>query len=390
MPDTPIAPTIPSSTSVVAVAVAGMGRDGSVAAHYGDLFGEQRRLVERVGVVDRSNRELVTVTGEDRLSWLHTLTTQHTAALPSGTGTEALILTPQGRLAHHVLVTEDGTTTWLDTEPGAAAPLVAFLRRMRFLLRVEPRDVSPEWAMLSVLGPDAHGLLVTAGLVSDYTGFGAVDPHATTWPVRPFPGGGWLRRVPWPTPHAFDLLVPQEQLIPLKQQLHELGGAPCGVDAYEVLRVAARRPRLGKETDDRTMPHEVSWVSSAVSLNKGCYPGQEAVAKIHNLGQPPRRLVLVHFDGTSDQLPATGEPVLREGREVGFVGTAVRHYELGNVALAVLKRGTADDAELEIAGARAVIDSDADSGAAVASVPGGAGAGRRAVAEFTARRRSAQ
>jgi len=162
------------------------------------------------------------------------------------------------------------------------------------------------------------------------------------------------------------------------------------MDAYEALRVAARRPRLNNETDDRTMPHEVGWVSSAVALNKGCYPGQETVAKVHNLGQPPRRLVLIHFDGSSDQLPTSGTPVLREEREVGFIGTAVRHYELGNVALALVKRGVDDDAVLEVAGMRAAIDPDPYAGST--PVPGGgeAGAGRRAVAEFTARRRAAE
>ncbi len=364
-------------------AVAGYGRDGCVAAHYGDPFAEQRALSERVGIVDRSNREMVAITGEDRLSWLHTLTTQHTAALAAQTGTDALILTPQGRIAHHALITEDGTTVWLDTEPGSAAALLAFLSAMRFLLRVEPGDVSAEWATLSVLGPDAGALLVRAGLVRQLPN--DLGPPGTVWPVCSLARGGWLRQVPWPTPHAFDLLLPRARLTHVRDQLEEAGAALCGMDAYEALRVAARRPRLGSETDDRTMPHEVRWVSSAVALDKGCYPGQETVAKVHNLGQPPRRLVLIHLDGSSDQLPASGTPVLREGSEVGFIGTAVRHYELGNVALALVKRGIGDDVVLEVAGARAAIDSDVD--AAVESVPGGgeAGAGRRAVAEFRGR-----
>ncbi len=393
MPDTPARPLPTSAPS----AVAGSGRDAAVAAHYGDPFTEQRALVERTGIVDRNHREVLAVTGEDRLSWLHTLTTQHTAALAAKTGTDALILTPLGRIAHHALITEDGSTTWLDTEPGAAGALLEFLSTMRFLLRVQPRDMSAEWAVLSVLGPDTRDVLVRAGLVSRLgEGF---DPRATIWPVYALnddaragdsPGGGslaggWLRQVAGPTPHAFDVVLPRARLASVRDGLCEAGAALCGLEAYEALRVAARRPRLAGETDDRTMPHEARWVSSAVALDKGCYPGQETVAKVHNLGQPPRRLVLLHFDGSSDQLPASGQPVLCEGREVGFIGTAVRHYELGNVALALLKRGIGDHAVLEVDGMRAAIDPDPDTG----SVSGGgeAGAGRRAVAEFTARRR---
>ncbi len=128
--------------------------------------------------------------------------------------------------------------------------------------------------------------------------------------------------------------------------------------AYEALRVAARRPRFGLETDHRTIPAEVELLAPAVHLDKGCYRGQETVARVHNLGRPPRRLVLLHLDGVStDELPAPGTPVVAaDGREVGFVGTAVRHYELGPVALAVLKRNVADDAALLVGQSAAAID----------------------------------
>jgi folate-binding protein YgfZ len=116
--------------------------------------------------------------------------------------------------------------------------------------------------------------------------------------------------------------------------------------AYEAIRVAARRPRLGFETDHRTIPHEVGWIGTAVHLQKGCYRGQETVARVHNLGKPPRRLVLVHLSGESDDLPEPGTPVTLDGRAVGFLGTAIQHYELGPIALAVVKRSLPDDAQV--------------------------------------------
>ena len=121
---------------------------------------------------------------------------------------------------------------------------------------------------------------------------------------------------------------------------------PAGLWAHEALRVAAGRPRLGFETDHRTIPHEVGWLATAVHLDKGCYRGQETVARVHNLGRPPRRLVQLHLDGSDSALPAHGDPVEVDGRAVGFVTTAARHYELGPIALALIKRSTPEDAPL--------------------------------------------
>ena len=142
-------------------------RDAGVAAHYGDPMREQRTLATGVGLVDRSHRGVVAVAGEERVGWLHNLTTQHLAGLRAGQGTELLVLSPHGHVEHHALAAEDGTTTWLDTEPGAAGDLLTFLDKMRFLTRVEPRDATAERAVLSLLGPrpdDAPALLGVAGL----------------------------------------------------------------------------------------------------------------------------------------------------------------------------------------------------------------------------------
>src|SRR3954471_10669375 len=132
--------------------------DAGVAAHYGDPMREQRTLATAVGLVDRSNRDVVAVPGEERASWLHTLTTQHLTDLSAGQGTELLVLSPNGHVEQHALVTEDGTTTWLDTEPGAGAGLLKYLEMMRFFTKVEPREATGELAVLSLVGPGAAGL----------------------------------------------------------------------------------------------------------------------------------------------------------------------------------------------------------------------------------------
>ncbi|HEY2946917.1 MAG TPA: folate-binding protein [Micromonosporaceae bacterium] len=339
--------------------------DAGVAAHYGDPMREQRILATDVGVVDRSNRGVLAVLGEDRAAWLHSLTTQHLIDLGAGEGTELLVLSPHGHVEHHALVAEDGETTWLDTEPGAAADLLTFLEKMRFLSRVEPRDVSADWALLSVVGPKAGAAVTALGIgplaepdllpvPGPKFAAGAVPPRPTArYAVERLPGGGWARRGRL----GVDLLVPR----PAGGEVVErLGVPPVGLWAYEAMRVAARVPRLGFEIDHRTIPAEVDPRFAAVHLDKGCYRGQETVARVHNLGRPPRRLVLLHLDGVAtDQPPAPGTAVATpDGRAVGFVGTAVRHHELGLVALAVVRRNVPDDAPLRVAESTAAIDPD--------------------------------
>ncbi|MEU6022294.1 YgfZ/GcvT domain-containing protein [Micromonospora sp. NPDC048871] len=336
-----------------------------VAAHYGDPMREQRLLDTEVGLVDRSHRGVIAVPGADRISWLHTLTTQHLADLGPGQGTELLVLSPHGHIEQHAMVAEDGDTTWLDTEPGAAEGLLTFLEKMRFFSQVEPRDATAEQALLSLVGPRAAEALTLLDLPAlaepDLTGVpgpkfraGEVPTRPTArYEVKPLPLGGWARRGPL----GVDLLVPRAAMDQVVTRLRDGGVPVAGLWAYEAVRVAARRARVGVDTDHRTIPAEVNLIAPAVHLDKGCYRGQETVARVHNMGRPPRRLVLLHLDGiTTDQLPTAGTPVELDGRTVGFVGTAVHHHELGQIALAVVKRSVPDDAVLRVAESTAAID----------------------------------
>ncbi|GAA4457087.1 CAF17-like 4Fe-4S cluster assembly/insertion protein YgfZ [Phytohabitans houttuyneae] len=333
-------------------------RDAGVAAHYGDPMREQRTLATEVGLVDRSHRGVVAVPGPERASWLHSITTQHLADLRAGQGTELLVLSPHGHVEHHAQVAEDGTTTWLDTEPGAAGELLTFLDKMRFLTRVEPRDATAELVVLTLVGPRAGEVVpglkepeVRAVPGPKFTAGSVPATPTTVYDVRVLPEGGFARRG-----HiGIDLVVPRASV---GDVIERLGVPLAGLWAYEAMRVAARVPRLGLETDHRTIPAEIDLLAPAVHLDKGCYRGQETVARVHNLGRPPRRLVLLHLDGVvTDQPPAPGTAVTNdEGRAVGFVGTALRHFELGMVALAVLKRNVPDDAVLRIGESVAAID----------------------------------
>lgn len=327
--------------------VPGSGPDAVVPWHQGDPLREQRVLATGAGVIDRSNRDVLVVPGAERLSWLHTICSQHVADLTDGQSTESLVLSPHGHVEQHWQLTELGGTVWIDTEPGAAVTVLEYLQKMRFLKRVEPADVSDGWAVLSLVGPSSTDVLRTAGLPTPEAGW-----------ARAVPTGGFVRGTEWPGVRAFDLVVPRDAAQRSIAALVAAGAEPAGLWALEALRVQSRRPRLGFETDHRTIPHEVGWIGSAVHLNKGCYRGQETVARVQNLGKPPRRLVLLHLAGESEELPPAGTAIELGGRAVGFLGTAVHHYELGPIALAVIKRSVPDDAELMVAGAPVAIDTD--------------------------------
>ncbi|MEU9047043.1 MULTISPECIES: folate-binding protein [unclassified Kitasatospora] len=295
-------------------AVPAEGADEGVAAHYGDIFREQRHLSQGTGFVDLSHRGVVTVTGADRLTWLHLLLTQHVSELPPQQAAEALVLSPNGHVEHALYLVDDGTTTWAHVEPGTQGALVAYLESMKFFYRVEVADATAEYAVVHL----------PAGSTA------SVEDAAA---VRELPYGR-------------DLFVPRAEL----EKLTAGYGPAAGIWAYEALRIEGHRPRLGFETDHRTIPHEVDWLRTAVHLQKGCYRGQETVARVHNLGRPPRRLVFLHLDGTEESLPPHGTEVRLatdpDGRSLGFVTSSARHHELGPIALAIVKRNVPVDAVL--------------------------------------------
>ncbi|MFF2568292.1 YgfZ/GcvT domain-containing protein [Streptomyces sp. NPDC058084] len=296
-------------------AVPAEGRDEGVAAHYGDLFREQRTLADGTGFVDLSHRGVIAVTGDDRLSWLHLLLTQHVSELPAGRATDALILSANGHIEHALYLVDDGETVWAHVEPGTQADLLAYLESMKFFYRVEVADRTEDVAVV----------------------------HLPAGSIAEVPEGVVVRE----TSHGRDLFLPRADL----ESFAASHGPAAGVLAYEALRVEAHRPRLGFETDHRTIPHEIGVIGSAVHLQKGCYRGQETVARVHNLGKPPRRLVFLHLDGSEVHLPGHGTPVRlaadgAEGRQLGFVTSSARHHELGPIALALVKRNVPVDADL--------------------------------------------
>lgn len=309
--------------------------DEGVPWHYGDPHAEQRLLESGRGAVDLSHRGVVRVTGPDRLGWLHSITSQHLDSLGAGDSTTALVLSPHGHVEIELHVVDDGEATWLIVDRGVVQQLLAYLESMRFLLRVEPADVTDDWAVVGRPGRDGDALAWRSP--RQFASATSEDPDEARYvPVRP---ETWAVR---------EVLVPRAQLAHALDP-HEL----AGTWAWEALRVAAGVPRVSVDADHRTLPHELGLVPAAVHLQKGCYRGQETVARVHNLGRPPRRLVLLHLDGSDPTTAEPGDPVVNGERTVGVLLSVARHHELGPIALALVKRNTPTDVPLTAGGVAA-------------------------------------
>ena len=285
------------------------GPDAGAIWHFGEPNQEQRALAAGTAWADLSHRGVISITGPDRLSWLHSITTQDVEKLNPGLWVSSLILDASGHITHQFYLVDDGTTTWLHTEKEKTAELLAYLEKMKFMLRVEIANRTNDYAVLRAPG----------------TGDAIGGPYA---------------------------LVTYDELDDMKSAFAQ-NYSQVGTWALEAERVAAGRARILFETDHKSIPNELGFLNNAVHMKKGCYPGQETVAKVFNLGQPPRRLTLLHLDGSMVVMPEHGSPVEFDGKEVGFIGTVARHYELGPIALAVLKRNVPLDATLISAGVSA-------------------------------------
>ena len=278
------------------------GLDKGAIWHFGEVAKEQRALAEGKAWADLSHRAIIEISGADRLTWLHSLTTQHLEKLQPGEWKEALILDPQGHVEQQLFLVDDGSSAFIHLDQDKKESLISYLEKMKFMLQVEVRDVSSEYAIFRAPGK------------SDELG----GPYA---------------------------LVPRAEVSAMSEAFNA-SNLQVGIWALEAERIASGRARIGMDTDHKSIPNELGALNKSVHMNKGCYRGQETVAKVFNLGHPPRRLVLLHLDGSSVDLPKHGDPVTFEGKEIGFVGSVARHHELGPIALAVIKRTTPADAVL--------------------------------------------
>jgi folate-binding protein YgfZ len=331
-----------------------------VKEHFGDPMIEQRKLAEGVALCLLNAQGVISVKGVDRLTWLHSLLSQNLKNLNPGDSAEALLLDPQGRIEQVIKVIDDGETCWLMVDEPNTESLLAWLQKMVFRMKVEITNRSKEFGTVGSVN-------LQADLASVENGQPLI--WKDQWPGV-VPGGyRYSERV---VNHSwFEHLVRVEDLEKVLA-----GKTMAGTMAADGLRVAAGRPKAALEVDEKSLPHELDLLSTAVHLSKGCYRGQESVAKVHNLGHPPRRLTFLHLDGSEHALPDVGDEIRVAGDEKirGKVTSVAQHFDMGPIALAVISRSVPEDAALEVVGKHGVIAATQEvivpqSAGAVANIP---------------------
>jgi tRNA-modifying protein YgfZ len=331
-----------------------------VKQHYGDPMIEQRKLSEGQAFCLLDTQGVISVSGVDRLTWLHSLLSQNLKNLSPGDSAEALLLDPQGRIEQVIKIIDDGETTWLMVDQTHTESLLSWLQKMVFRMKVEIADRSAEFATVGATNSDSEISFISNG-------------HPLIWKDQ-WPGvvaGGFrysTRAVDYSWFEHLVLVADLEKVL--------AGKSMAGTMAADGLRVAAGRPKAINEVDEKSLPHELDLLSTAVHLSKGCYRGQESVAKVHNLGHPPRRLTFLHLDGSEHALPDVGDEVRVAGEDKsrGKITSVAQHFDMGPIALAVISRSVPEDAALEVVGQHGLIAATQEvivpqSAGSVANVP---------------------
>jgi folate-binding protein YgfZ len=295
---------------------------------YSNPLVEQKEFIAGLSAVLLEEKSVLVVDGVDRLSWLNDLFSQSLLGLEPGVSVEALWLDAQGRIVRDFHIVDDGEKSWLITYSKDIDTVVSQLPRMVFRAKVSIQDVSAEYSVVATWNKEVSNTVVVWQ-----------DP----WPETT--AGGWRYGLKPTEPWEYrESLVPISSVDAVWKEFKH-----CGTMALDALRVAAMRPTGPNEIDEKALPHEFDWLATAVHLSKGCYRGQEAVAKVHNLGHPPRRLVFLHLDGSAHALPDLGDEIFGlEDVAIGKVTSVGQHYEMGPIALGLVKRNTSLDIELKV------------------------------------------
>jgi tRNA-modifying protein YgfZ len=299
-----------------------------------ELDGQYRVLREEAGILDRSQRGKLLVRGSDAAEFLQGQLTNDIEALEPDSGCYAALLDRKGHMQADMRVLRLSTgDLWLDTEAEASGTVERHLRMYSVGREVEIEDVASEWALLSLIGPAAN----------EASGAGPLSPeHAQRRYVRE---GVEILAVA--TDLGVDLLVRSDQASELKDLLAAADAVDVTEAAAEILRVESGRPRFGREMTTATIPQEAGIDERAVSFTKGCYIGQETVARLHYKGKPNRHLRGLRLDSPVSD----GDEISLGDKEVGRVGTAVLSPAHGPIALAIVRREAEPGARVDIGGA---------------------------------------
>ena len=276
-------------------------------------------MEEGCAIVDRSERGKLALTGGEAKEFLHGQVTNDVEALVPGEGCYAAFLTHKGKMLGDLRILDTGDELLLDTERVSLQELFNMIRRFKLGRDVELHKRTVELGLLSLIGPDARRLAGPVGSAEHDNARAEIGGRKVTL-VR--------------TDVGVDVFCATEDTATVRAALEAAGAVPAGEDAAEVIRVEHGRPRYGIELDDGVIPQEAGLNERAVSFTKGCYVGQETVARLFYRGKPNRHLRGLRLGGPAP----SGAPLRLGEREVGRVGSVAASPALGPIALALVRR----------------------------------------------------
>jgi tRNA-modifying protein YgfZ len=290
-------------------------------------------LTTGAGLVDFTSRTQLELTGADRASFLHNLCTNSVRDLAPGNGCEAFVLNVKGHIVGHVFIFAGPNSHVVETVPGQAEKLLVHFDRYLIREQVELHDRSQEWTEVLLAGPRAASVLGQLGLPLPPTRLAHVAAPLNNNPV-------WLRRIDLTGPGDFVVACRQDQFADVRATLISAGAAGCGEEAFQAARIENGTPLYGIDIGEENLPQEIGRDQLAISFTKGCYLGQETVARIDALGHVNRMLRGVRF--FCDAVPRVGTPLFLDASDkpVGQITSSCWSPRLKSpLALAFLKRG---------------------------------------------------
>ena len=299
-----------------------------VVADYGDAMAERAALRDTVGLLDLSHRSRLCLVGADRIKFLHGQVTNDVQRLRVGEGCYAALVNAKGRMHSDLNIYRLADELLLDFEPGCTAAVVQRLEKYIITEDVQVLDAAPHYGLLTVLGPRAAEAITQLALPWELP----ASPLAFSAHQDPTLGQLYLVRR---ASSGFDLFVPTAALGAVFDKLvaaaKSLGGRACGWQALEAARIQAGIPRFGQDMDENTLPPEAGLEARAISYSKGCYIGQEVIARIRTYGQVARTLRRLNLPPDLAPPPVPGDKLLAEGKEIGHLTSVIPGHALGYV-----------------------------------------------------------
>jgi folate-binding protein YgfZ len=310
---------------------AALARDAIMPQLTAEFAAQYAVLTAGVGLVDFSTRTQIEFTGNDRASFLHNLVTNNVRNLAVGSGCEAFVLNVKGHIVGHVFIFAGPDSHILETVPGQAETLLKHFDRYLIREDVQLHDRSQEWSEFFLAGPNAETLLAEQGLPVPTERLAHTAAQIAGFPV-------WLRRVDLAGPVGFLIAFRRDAHIELERALFKAGAVHCDIEVFDAARIEYGMPLLGRDISEDNLPQEIDRDKLAISFTKGCYLGQETVARIDALGHVNRLLRVLKFSG--DEIPQAGVELLADGKPVGKITSAAWSPKCSApLALAFLKRG---------------------------------------------------